>query len=76
MLEPVCGPCIGVGQAPTDGEASVRTFNRNFPGRSGTAEDCVYLCSPSTAAATALTGVITDPRTLGAAALGRAAGGG
>ena len=65
MLEPICGPCIGVGQAPTRGQASVRTFNRNFPGRSGTAEDCVYLCSPSTAAATALTGVITDPRALG-----------
>ena len=66
MLEPVCGPCIGIGQAPINGEASVRTFNRNFPGRSGTAEDRVYLCSPSTAAATALTGVITDPRALGA----------
>jgi aconitate hydratase len=67
MLEPICGPCIGIGQAPTTGEASVRTFNRNFPGRSGTAEDRVYLCSPSTAAATALAGAITDPRTLGAA---------
>ena len=66
MLEPVCGPCIGIGQAPTKGGASVRTFNRNFPGRSGTADDRVYLCSPSTAAATALTGRITDPRTLGA----------
>ena len=66
MLEPICGPCIGIGQAPTKGEASVRTFNRNFPGRSGTAEDRVYLCSPSTAAATALSGEITDPRTLGA----------
>jgi aconitate hydratase len=66
MLEPICGPCIGIGQAPTRGQASVRTFNRNFPGRSGTAEDCVYLCSPSTAAATALAGEITDPRTLGA----------
>ncbi|MCE3552028.1 aconitate hydratase [Pseudonocardia sp. RS11V-5] len=66
MLEPVCGPCIGIGQAPTRGQASVRTFNRNFPGRSGTAEDRVYLCSPSTAAATALTGHITDPRDLGA----------
>ena len=42
MLEPVCGPCIGIGQAPTRGQASVRTFNRNFPGRSGTAEDRVY----------------------------------
>ncbi|WP_433508261.1 aconitate hydratase [Pseudonocardia halophobica] len=66
MLEPVCGPCIGIGQAPTRGQASVRTFNRNFPGRSGTAEDRVYLCSPSTAAATALTGRIIDPRDLGA----------
>ena len=65
MLEPVCGPCIGIGQAPTRGQASVRTFNRNFPGRSGTAEDRVYLCSPSTAAATALAGKITDPRGLG-----------
>ena len=73
MLEPICGPCIGVGQAPSAGEASVRTFNRNFPGRSGTAEDRVYLCSPSTAAATALTGAITDPRDAGHAAGGRAA---
>jgi aconitate hydratase len=62
MLEPVCGPCVGIGQAPLQGRPSLRTFNRNFPGRSGTAEDCVYLCSPSTAAASALTGVITDPR--------------
>lgn len=65
MLEPVCGPCIGVGQAPSAAEPSVRTFNRNFPGRSGTAGDEVYLCSPATAAATALRGEITDPRTLG-----------
>ena len=65
MLEPVCGPCIGVGQAPSAGEPSVRTFNRNFPGRSGTAGDEVYLCSPATAAATALKGEISDPRTLG-----------
>jgi aconitate hydratase len=65
MLEPICGPCIGIGQAPMKGEASVRTFNRNFPGRSGTADDQVYLCSPSTAAATALSGEITDPRSLG-----------
>ena len=56
MLEPVCGPCVGIGQAPTRGQASLRTFNRNFPGRSGTAEDRVYLCSPSTAAASALAG--------------------
>ena len=65
MLEPVCGPCIGVGQAPSAGEPSVRTFNRNFPGRSGTAGDEVYLCSPATAAATALKGEISDPRELG-----------
>jgi predicted aconitate hydratase len=62
MLEPICGPCIGIGQAPIKGRPSLRTFNRNFPGRSGTAEDEVYLCSPSTAAASALTGAITDPR--------------
>jgi aconitate hydratase len=62
MLEPICGPCIGIGQAPIKGRPSLRTFNRNFPGRSGTAEDQVYLCSPSTAAASALTGAITDPR--------------
>jgi len=65
MLEPVCGPCIGVGQAPSRGEPSVRTFNRNFPGRSGTQGDEVYLCSPATAAATALAGEISDPRELG-----------
>lgn len=65
MLEPVCGPCVGVGQAPSRGEPSVRTFNRNFPGRSGTAGDEVYLCSPATAVATALKGEISDPRELG-----------
>ena len=65
MLEPVCGPCIGVGQAPSAGVPSVRTFNRNFPGRSGTSGDKVYLCSPATAAATALKGEIADPRELG-----------
>lgn len=65
MLEPVCGPCIGVGQAPSKGVPSVRTFNRNFPGRSGTMGDEVYLCSPATAAATALKGEISDPRELG-----------
>ena len=65
MLEPVCGPCIGVGQAPSAGVPSVRTFNRNFPGRSGTSRDEVYLCSPATAAATALKGEISDPRELG-----------
>ncbi len=63
MLEPVCGPCVGIGQAPVKAQPSLRTFNRNFPGRSGTVDDAVYLCSPSTAAASALTGVITDPRT-------------
>ena len=65
MLEAICGPCIGVGQAPSAGEPSVRTFNRNFPGRSGTQGDQVYLCSPATAAATALGGAIADPRKLG-----------
>ena len=67
VLEPVCGPCIGVGGAPSAGVPSVRTFNRNFPGRSGTAGDQVFLCSPSVAAATALKGEITDPRRLGPA---------
>lgn len=65
MLEPACGPCVGMGQAPPSGANSVRTFNRNFPGRSGTEDDNVYLVSPATAAATALYGVLTDPRTLG-----------
>jgi aconitate hydratase len=65
ILEPVCGPCIGVGQAPGTGIVSVRTFNRNFPGRSGSEDDLVYLCSPATAAATAIRGEITDPRELG-----------
>src|SRR5919198_1329966 len=58
MLEPACGPCVGMGQAPPSGAASLRTFNRNFPGRSGTADDQVYLCSPAVAAASMLTGVI------------------
>ncbi|MDD5320829.1 MAG: aconitate hydratase [Methylococcales bacterium] len=62
-----CGGCIGMGQAPATGRISLRTVPRNFPGRSGTREDQVYLCSPETAAASALTGVITDPRTLGMA---------
>ena len=65
ILEPACGPCIGVSAAPAAGAVSVRTFNRNFPGRSGTPGDCVYLCSPATAAATAFAGTITDPRALG-----------
>src|SRR5919201_640874 len=64
MLEPACGPCVGMGQAPPSGSNSLRTFNRNFPGRSGTADDQVYLCSPAVAAASMLTGVISDPRDL------------
>ncbi|MCB2203501.1 aconitate hydratase [bacterium] len=59
-----CNGCIGMGQAPATGRISLRTVPRNFPGRSGTKEDQVYLCSPETAAASALTGTITDPRTL------------
>ena len=66
ILESACGPCIGMGQAPCSSAVSVRTFNRNFPGRSGTKDAGVYLASPEVAAATALTGVLTDPRTLGA----------
>ncbi|HET8609469.1 MAG TPA: aconitate hydratase [Burkholderiales bacterium] len=62
-----CNGCIGMGQAPASGRISLRTVPRNFPGRSGTREDSVYLCSPETAAASALTGMITDPRTLGIA---------
>jgi aconitate hydratase len=60
-----CGGCIGMGQAPATHRISLRTVPRNFPGRSGTREDQVYLCSPETAAASALSGAITDPRTLG-----------
>jgi aconitate hydratase len=60
-----CNGCIGMGQAPATGRISLRTVPRNFPGRSGTREDQVYLCSPETATASALTGRITDPRTLG-----------
>ena len=59
-----CMGCIGMGQAPAAGSTSLRTFPRNFPGRSGTEEDSVFLCSPETAAAAALTGQITDPRDL------------
>ena len=59
-----CLGCIGMGQAPGTGQVSLRTFPRNFPGRSGTKDDKVYLCSPETAAAAALKGVITDPRDL------------
>ncbi|MBN2353665.1 MAG: aconitate hydratase [Spirochaetales bacterium] len=62
--EPGCLGCIGMGQAPATGANSLRTFPRNFKGRSGTLDDAVYLCSPETAAASALTGRITDPRTL------------
>ncbi len=65
LLEPACGPCVGMGQAPPEAKVSLRTFNRNFPGRSGTINDLVYLCSPATAGASALKGVITDPRDLG-----------
>ena len=62
--EPGCQGCIGMGQAPGTGEVSLRTFPRNFPGRSGTKDDKVYLCSPETATAAALKGVIIDPRDL------------
>ncbi len=62
ILESACGACIGMGFSPSSGGVSVRTFNRNFKGRSGTADAEVYLVSPETAAATALTGVLTDPR--------------
>ena len=64
ILENACGPCIGMGFAPSSGGVSLRTFNRNFKGRSGTKDAEVYLVSPETAAASALTGTITDPRTV------------
>ena len=67
ILESACGPCIGMGQSPRTDAVSLRTFNRNFEGRSGTASAKVYLVSPETAAASAVAGVLTDPRTLGAA---------
>ncbi len=69
ILESACGPCIGMGQAPATDAVSLRTFNRNFEGRSGTKSAKVYLVSPETAAASALAGVLTDPRTLGEAPL-------
>ena len=65
ILECACGPCIGMGFSPNSGGVSLRTFNRNFEGRSGTADGKVYLVSPETAVAAALTGQITDPTTLG-----------
>ncbi len=65
IIESACGPCIGMGQAPASGAVSVRSFNRNFPGRSGTKDAKVYLASPETCVAAALTGFITDPRKLG-----------
>ena len=67
ILESACGPCIGMGQSPNSGGISLRTFNRNFEGRSGTADGQIYLVSPETAAVSALTGVFTDPRSLGEA---------
>ncbi len=65
VLECACGPCIGMGFSPNSAGVSLRTFNRNFEGRSGTKDGQVYLVSPEVAAASALTGYITDPRTLG-----------
>lgn len=65
ILECACGPCIGMGQSPNSHGVSLRTFNRNFEGRSGTADGQIYLVSPETAAASALAGVFTDPTTLG-----------
>lgn len=67
ILECACGPCIGMGFSPRSGGISLRTFNRNFKGRSGTADAQVYLVSPQTAAASAISGVMSDPRTLGKA---------
>jgi aconitate hydratase len=65
ILESACGPCIGMGQAPATNAVSLRTFNRNFEGRSGTKSAQVYLVSPETAAVSAITGVLTDPTELG-----------
>ena len=67
ILESACGPCIGMGQAPSTGAVSLRTFNRNFKGRSGTTSANVYIVSPEVAVASALAGYITDPRELGEA---------
>ena len=66
LASPSCGACIGIGHVPAPGTKSLRAINRNFKGRSGQKEDAVYLCSPETAAATAIKGQITDPRDLGA----------
>jgi aconitate hydratase len=65
ILESACGPCAGMGQVPPSGSVSVRSFNRNFPGRSGGTDNRVYLASPAVCAATAIAGEITDPRDLG-----------
>lgn len=65
ILESACGPCIGNGQSPSSAGVSLRTFNRNFEGRSGTKDAKVFLCSPEVAAAAAIYGVVTDPRKLG-----------
>ena len=65
ILESACGPCIGMGQSPNSGGISLRTFNRNFEGRSGTKDGKIYLVSPETAAASAIAGVLTDPVSLG-----------
>ncbi len=65
LLEPICGPCVGMGQAPPSHANSLRTFNRNFAGRSGTPRDSVFLCSPAVAAVSLLSGRIEDPREYG-----------